>query len=958
MIPFFSGRFRRAWFPATVFAALVCGLLCATVPVGAQEEEEEKRPPGTVKKVPVPGEEEEPKKPLKKVPVDDDPVPPPKNPGSPPTDPGPTPNPASPNPTPGGEEPADAPKTNVFVARLDDVIRAAGAAANPAVKEFLAAHAVAFDRLRRTTGKVMRVTPLPFLWGKDKFPADFGVAPLTDDGAAGEVTSMARKQVRDVEPFERLAIDATTTFLKPETDAAKVDTAPKPAVKLAAAERLLTAVMFFHESAREQNRRRGKSWDAVKAEVYDQLTAVRVARATQFGRDKDWAKLKETSARLIELYKNNPKVLERVYAARLLEAVALVAPENDKVTDLERGRELLHDYESRFPGTGNETVKQVHAALAARSARFLERAKQIFGQNPAEARNLLKAVEAINPDDPALRGMQQELKAGYSVLVVASRRSPEFMSPSRARYESEQWAANLMFEGLLEAVPEALPDHQVGVRFVPALAASRPPVGPGIRDVALVRSAEWGGPDRGLFDSADVAGTLRLMRQQPASWAAELAAWYDDPGFDPSDPGRVRIRFRAGYPDPRGLLTLKMHPAKWLLEKNKALDDEAFARKPFGTGPFRLAPDYVPPKPGEPGHDVVFLSNPSYARRPNRSSPPSIKEIRLVDATQLPDLVTEFRAERLHILTDVPTADLPKYAASGGLDGRVRVVTPAVDRRLHILAINHRRPELQSPDIRRALLHAIDRERVLNEVFRAGRPEFHKALTGPFPAASWATPRSQVGPTALYNRDLAQAKYARFLAGPQQISELELLVSADDPRARAACKMIADMVESATATEDRKLKIRVEPVAPRELLKRVENTSQFHLAYLPFDYRDDWYPIGLGSFLDPSAAVIDGRNYLGYLAKDASPTPDDDLLGRLLTEARLHRDPTRLDQLAHEIHRRFNDVAPFIPLWQVDRHMVISTAVKLSPTGPTDDETFRLLDPATLFNDVGRWRVD
>ncbi|OWK36599.1 hypothetical protein [Fimbriiglobus ruber] len=66
----------------------------------------------------------------------------------------------------------------------------------------------------------------------------------------------------------------------------------------------------------------------------------------------------------------------------------------------------------------------------------------------------------------------------------------------------------------------------------------------------------------------------------------------------------------------------------------------------------------------------------------------------------------------------------------------------------------------------------------------------------------------------------------------------------------------------------------------------------------------------------------------------------------------------RLDQLAHEFYRRFNDVAPFIPLWQVDRHMVISTAVKLSPTGPTDDETFRLLDPATLFNEVGQWRVD
>ena len=54
--------------------------------------------------------------------------------------------------------------------------------------------------------------------------------------------------------------------------------------------------------------------------------------------------------RAAELYKTNPKVLEQVYATRLAEAEVLV--KSDKVADLERGRQLLNDYESRFPVSG------------------------------------------------------------------------------------------------------------------------------------------------------------------------------------------------------------------------------------------------------------------------------------------------------------------------------------------------------------------------------------------------------------------------------------------------------------------------------------------------------------------------------------------------------------------------------------------------------------------------------
>jgi ABC-type transport system substrate-binding protein len=909
---------------------LTAGLVGLAVPPAARTQE-------PAKPTAPPAEEEEagPKKPTKRIPVEEPPPPAPKEPGQE--------KPAGPDGTPPEQE--EGGNKNVYVAKLDDVARAAAAATQPAIKQYLAGLGFAYDLLNDSRFKSQRITPVPLLWGKDRFPDEFGVAPLDADNNVGEVKTMQRRNVRDIQPFERIALEKTAAFLKPATEAG----GPKPADKLAAAERVLTAVMFFHDSARDQKHRRGKSWDAVKAEVYDRLTAVRIDRIRQAATDKDFAKLKELSARLIALYKGNPKVLEPVYAARLAEAEILA--KSDKVTDLERSFALLNEYESHFPNSGNEGANRVRAALAARAVEFLKRAEQLMGSDKAEARNLLQTVRAILPDDPTLRQMQKELRAGYAILLVGTRRLPEFMSPALARFDSERRACELMFEGLYESIP----DPFAGVRFRPALAAERPGVGPGVRDVRLVRNAEWAGPG-GVFDATAVADTLRLLRQKPESWAADYVSWLDEPVFDPSDPGRVKLRFKHGHPDPRQLLTLKLQPARWLLQNHKTIDDPEFARQPFGTGPFKLHPDYRPPQLGVPRGEVVFVSNPAYARRPGRMAQPAIQEIHFVDVTQARDLAAEFRGDRLHVLTDVPTPELTKFKADGNLGGKVRVVTAAQNRRAHVLAINHRRPALQSVDVRRAISGAIDRDQILNEVFRGGNAEAHRPMTGPFPPGSWAAPPS-ISTNSLSDRNAAQARFRKYLADPSAAASLSLLCPNDDMYARAACERIKKMVESAVSPDDRKLTIDLALVPPRELLRRVEE-HRYDLAYLHHDYRDDWYPLGLASFLDPDAAGSGGRNYLGYLARGTNPTEADSQLGALLAECRLHGDPGRLADLAHKVHKLFNDQMPFVPLWQLDRNTVIARSVKVYLDGQVDEADPKLLDPTTLFSTVGKWRVE
>src|SRR5439155_7344936 len=143
------------------------------------------------------------------------------------------------------------------------------------------------------------------------------------------------------------------------------------------------------------------------------------------------------------------------------------------------------------------------------------------------------------------------------------------------------------------------------------------------------------------------------------------------------------------------------------------MNDPAFRDEPFGTGPYRLSRG---PKPG-PGErpELVFDRNPAFeVGSRDRKGQPFITQIRLVEANRGYDPVAEFQAGRLHLLADPTPDELGRITdPANGLTNRVKVVTAAVNRRVHVLAVNHRRPALRSPDLRLGLAKAINREAVL-----------------------------------------------------------------------------------------------------------------------------------------------------------------------------------------------------------------------------------------------------
>jgi len=822
---------------------------------------------------------------------------------------------------------------------LPDLARAAAAAPHPALKTFYAEFVTAHDRLVGVAGQTLHVAPVPLVWGKDKFPNPFGVFELTDGVASETTRSIPVRSVRGFDQFEPTALAAVKRLLTPPPNTKPADIPPLTD-RLVAAERLLTQVSFFHESAVERNQRRGKSWEPIRAELAATLADVRVKLLDAAADANDWNTVRVQAARFAVWYKGQPDILRKLATVRLKEAEPLA--KSNRPLDLDRARELLSDFDSRFPNAGDPVASKVRAALAEKARELLSQADQLAKSDPAQARSLLRTVEGLDPDNPALRRRQKELRADYSTLAVGAWRLPERMSPATARYDSERQAVELVFEGLTDA----LPDAELGVRYRPVLIVGKPAVSPLAREVTLVGNASWATAGRGLFDAGDISETLNLLRAKRELPSAEAVGWLADARTDPAEPNRVRLRLSRGHPDPRQLLTLKMLPAKWFLEKGRGIDDAEFAAKPFGTGPFQLLP--TPRVPGAAPPDVTFVANPTYFRRPGRQAQPFIREIRFVDLNRVEndrpiDPVAELKADRLQLVPDFPTRDYDRYAALTN----VTVATAAVNRRVHLLAFNLRDPRLQSADLRRGILHAVDREKVLTDVYRAGKPRFHRPLTGPFPVGSWAEGKGG----ALFNRDLAAGLFGRA-----KNVTLDLLYPADDDRAKAACEAIAAQVAEASG---KRVTLTPEGVKPADLFKRVTAEHRFSVAYLSHDYDDDWFPLGLSTFLDPDAAGANGRNVTGFGLRQSGPTAADDALGQRLLDATRTRDfEGKLKPLAHDIHKKFADSVPFVPLWQLDRHLAISRKVKIQFDGSAEAVPAARLDPTPLLQNVSRWRVE
>src|SRR5262249_5510057 len=87
--------------------------------------------------------------------------------------------------------------------------------------------------------------------------------------------------IRQIEPYEKVAKRAVEAFLGIGTGRVPSDT------KLIAAEQALTFVSKYHDSAREEGKRKGNDWKPVRAELRGEVLKVVVLRLRMVVEDND-----------------------------------------------------------------------------------------------------------------------------------------------------------------------------------------------------------------------------------------------------------------------------------------------------------------------------------------------------------------------------------------------------------------------------------------------------------------------------------------------------------------------------------------------------------------------------------------------------------------------------------------------------------------------------------------------
>ena len=807
-----------------------------------------------------------------------------------------------------------------------DLKTAARRAKHSAIRTLFRSLAVPHDELVIVNGitddSVYVVRPIPQYISDDaaKRKGDVKAQRLNNEfRPVGKPRNFAPTSIRRLRPYELIAQEKVDEFLgKRYENFSKTDRSYLSVLdKLTAAEQALGAVARWHESARAGEERRGEEWEQVLTGLRGKLLDVRLERlrwSIEKGNwDEAFALARQTASRF-----SGPEEQKKVaeLAATLVSKALEIGGGEDRHKEVQR---RLREFEEQFPGS--KATAPIRKALSTQAQALFDRAA-VAKKNKRldEARQLLRQAEEIYPYLPGLRELKLEIEEEHPTLRVGVRELPIYLSPARASTDAECQAVEFLFEGLVKLAPE--PGDG---RYRLALAQGRPQLIPLGREFTLPRNGFWsnGKP----ITSADVKSTVQLLKRE---WSGRTPDWADDlfDGAFATDPYRVKLTLLQGYLDPLALMAFKILPEQMVQKP----DDKDFARQPVGSGPFRFAGNASDSR-GRPY--VKFLANPHYRDRPGHAGLPRIHEIQFFETR---DPIADF-PNNLDLVLDLRPGEVARMRAVKN----VTVAAPLPGRRIYFLAVNHQRADLGNPHLRRALSLAIDREDLLNRFFREKPGNgVHRALDGPYPPGSWAC-NPKVKPADLFDVGRARAQMDEF---KKKNVRLSLKYPNDDPALDAAMKYLATNLKNTIGVD-----VDAMPMPPRRLREAVEEEQDYELAYCYYDYPDQTY--WLWPLLDPRSAQLGGRNYLGY-TKAAN-------LERRFQEVRGHRNFDRVREITHTIHRIFiQQEMPFIPLWQLDRQLVVHNDLLLYDgvrNLPVHAGTPLPLDPLRLFSTVEYWKV-
>jgi peptide/nickel transport system substrate-binding protein len=859
---------------------LLIGTVCLTTDLSAQqppdkkkkEEEEEpaKKPKGK-------GEEEEEgpkKKPNKVIRVDDEPA---------------------------------AAKAKPDLANAVDITTLYRQSKDAAVRDFLFSLLEPHEVIRTKSDKAKRVQLIDrYLGNPPRFVGKIKMHVFQDgDWQEERIYDYPSSELAGITYYEQVAIARVDEFLDPSRKLA-----PPRHELLRAAAVALSSVLATHESARAQSKRNGDEFDKLAKDVREKLLKVEVEEIQALADANDWGNAFELARRLADAFpaaEDQQRIVGPL--AKVINQVMMAGNISDEQMEVIQRR--VQQLVDRFPN--GLAGLPVMAKMRERAEDYFNQAKALDEKKKSkEALVLLQRAERLFPRLPGLRDYRLRLDNALAELRVGVRELPEKLAPSLAFTDSEKQAVELLYESLVKQVIE--PDG--GVHYGPGLSDGRPRLMPLGRQFQLVRDAFWSNDLP--VTSADVRNTVDLLKDP--KWSGYSQAWDElvDKPIGGADPSRVTLTLKQGFMDPLLLMSFKVLPAEpWPGHKLTVMDDTKLAKEPVGSGPYYYKGRQKP----NPGREyAAFAANPNYGSRAGRSDLPRIREIQFY---QSDDPVKDLKNGNLDFIPDLP-ADKVKAVQESAKT--YKVLGPMPNRRIYFLAVNSRNPTLANQDVRKAIAHAIDRKKLLDDCFRAGLGDnVHRVLNGPFPPNSWAC-----DPALTYSRALANS-HMKAAGAAMEEAELSLKYANNDMQAGKAMEALRGQL-----LEQIGIKLKLEPLPPADLRLAVEGTQRYELAYYHYDYGSEMY--WLWPLFKPSG-VGTGTNYLNYL--------NDGALTAQFLQINVRCEFKEVQKCNHVLHGMFFDKMPFIPLWQLDTFAVLHPNLQTVP-----------FDPLLVFSDVERWTLE
>ena len=856
----------------------------------------------------------------------------------------PAPKKEPPKPRAEEEEPKTQPATESPARRAPSVIdlkAEARAATNPILRDFFNRIATPHDRLTLAGGRQLRISLLPSPTLPDGELVVFELDRTLEKGVEKKYPA---KAVVSFVPFERFVMGEAAALPKELAEATRLEAAAK--AYGFALRNLLSSVA--------RGTRSGTAWKEIEDQLRErwEINLEKLLAAHREARDWEQARAVEIAIRT-EFGDSPPKKLAaelgRTELARL---DAITVGDDDK--EWSRLREASDRFVRRLGLYSDPVVQSVRARIDHRIGVLLKEATSAAEANKtAMALARLRSAEEIDPSAPAVKKARSELKLEEPICWVGVPRLPLHPSPILARTEVDRWAVELLFESLVD--PYSSGESR---EYRPRLVEALPDVGPLSRTIKLRRDATWPEPAGGEIDARDLKLTLDEYREH----AGLVGSTFPDGWESVGTSGRydAAMILARPSPDPLSLLGMKLLPGRYLRRAKISAASEAFDRNPLGSGPYRYvgrveeertkAKEAGEQSREKPEDDkvmvpmIAFRASPEFALRQGHAGQPAIHEIRFYvpNAQQAP---IEFEKQQLHVWLDVPPDALPGLESESAWE----IKRPSVNRRVWVLAVNHRRSVLESEQLRQGVLNAIDRVAILQDVFRADA-KYSKPLTGPFPPVAWPTPKKP-GDT-LHNPRLAAGKLTKMPAGTRlRLAYAKAAGGMAAPTVEAVCRRIQDQIRQASTPVGGSAKVEIELVALDEAAfqRSVYETFNYDLAYVPIDYEDDRYD--LSALVDDRVKGLGSRNYLGY--PGAAANDADRALVQSILYMRTARDADRLEQFSKEVHKSVRTQVPFVPLWQLDRPMAVSRKLDIIL-----DETGRGPAPEALDLNLGMQRAE